>query len=238
MNNKALGLLALGGIGALYFYRKTTAYVSPNVDDAEPNVLQPGPAITPVQDNTVPFASNDIITNAIYNAWDFMTGKSPNATHTVNGRSIEQIIRDAAILYGVSPTYLVNLAKKESAMDPNAKAATSSASGLFQFITSTALAYGLLNPFDPVSASDAAARFTLNNLHYLTDHMGRSPDDGELYIAHFLGAGGAAKLLASPSSANAYALFPAPAKANPSIFGTAAAPKTVAQVIARLKAGF
>jgi hypothetical protein len=54
----------------------------------------------------------------------------------------------------------------------------------------------------------------------LRTRLGRAPTDGELYIALFLGAGGAGKLIKAASSSNASAaqLFPAAARANRSIF--------------------
>src|SRR5262249_14385376 len=51
--------------------------------------------------------------------------------------------------------------------------------------------------------------------------IGRDPTEGELYIAHFLGAGGASKLInaaAQSPSAKAAQLFPRAAAANRSIF--------------------
>ena len=55
----------------------------------------------------------------------------------------------------------------------------------------------------------------------LSEKLGRSPSEGELYIAHFLGAGGAARLIsaaASDPNASAASLFPVAAHANSSIF--------------------
>ncbi len=51
--------------------------------------------------------------------------------------------------------------------------------------------------------------------------IGRQPSEGELYIAHFLGSDGASKLInvaATQPRANAAAMFPQAASANPSIF--------------------
>ena len=38
-----------------------------------------------------------------------------------------------------------------------------------------------------------AGAFTKANSDYLATKLGRQPSEGELYIAHFLGAGGAAR---------------------------------------------
>jgi hypothetical protein len=66
-----------------------------------------------------------------------------------------------------------------------------------------------------------AGMFTRSNAAQLNAAIGRAPSEGELYIAHFLGSDGAAKLIAAASSqpsANAAAMFPQAAAANPSIF--------------------
>ncbi len=74
---------------------------------------------------------------------------------------------------------------------------------------------------DPTANAVMAGAFTKANAAYLTQKLGRSPSEGELYIAHFLGAGGAARLIglaARDPDAKAAALFPNAAHANPSIF--------------------
>lgn len=57
-------------------------------------------------------------------------------TREVPRRLVATILR-AALATDVDPVYLMALADKESGFDPDAKAATSSAEGLFQFIDST-----------------------------------------------------------------------------------------------------
>jgi hypothetical protein len=74
---------------------------------------------------------------------------------------------------------------------------------------------------DPVANAAMAGAFTQQNSALLTQRIGRTPSEGELYIAHFLGAGGGAQLinLANQNpSATAASAFPSAAKANPSIF--------------------
>ena len=74
---------------------------------------------------------------------------------------------------------------------------------------------------DPVANAAMAGAFTQQNSALLTQRIGRAPSEGELYIAHFLGAGGAAQLInlaqQNPGTTAASA-FPNAAKANPSIF--------------------
>jgi hypothetical protein len=74
---------------------------------------------------------------------------------------------------------------------------------------------------DPVANAVMAGAFTQANAALLSAKLGRSPSEGELYIAHFLGAGGAARLIsAAASNPNAAAAshFPDAAQANSSIF--------------------
>ena len=74
---------------------------------------------------------------------------------------------------------------------------------------------------DPEAASSMAAALTQSNSFKLTGLLGRPPSDSELYIAHFMGVGGAAKLIANaednPQAVGAR-LFPNAASANRSIF--------------------
>jgi len=74
---------------------------------------------------------------------------------------------------------------------------------------------------DPQAASAMAGVLTLSNSFKLTGKIGRRPTDGELYMAHFMGVGGAAKLIANAEDnpqASGARLFPNAAAANRSIF--------------------
>lgn len=79
----------------------------------------------------------------------------------------------------------------------------SGAAGLFQFMPTTASAYGLANPYDAAEASDAAARLPLDNAKVLRRALNREPTAGELYLAHQQGAGGASKILTNPDASAA-----------------------------------
>lgn len=74
---------------------------------------------------------------------------------------------------------------------------------------------------DPEAASSMAAALSQSNSFKLTGLLGRRPSDSELYMAHFMGVGGAAKLIANaednPQAVGAR-LFPNAASANRSIF--------------------
>jgi Transglycosylase SLT domain len=74
---------------------------------------------------------------------------------------------------------------------------------------------------DPAAASSMAAVLTQSNSFRLTGKIGRRPTDGELYMAHFMGVGGAAKLISNAEDnpqASGARLFPNAAAANRSIF--------------------
>ncbi len=74
---------------------------------------------------------------------------------------------------------------------------------------------------DPEAASVMAAEFASDNGEHLATQLGRPPEPVDLYLAHFLGAGGAVQFLsaydANPDTAAA-PLLPAAAAANKSIF--------------------
>lgn len=103
--------------------------------------------------------------------------------------------------HGLPSGYLARTAQIESSMDPNAQNSESSAGGLFQFIDSTARDYNLRNRFDPIEASNAAARLAADNRRFLSRRLGREPTAAELYLAHQQGAGGAYNLLSNPNRA-------------------------------------
>src|SRR5438105_15009105 len=74
---------------------------------------------------------------------------------------------------------------------------------------------------DPDAAASMAAVLTQSNSFKLTGKIGRRPTDGELYMAHFMGVGGAGKLIQNAEdnpNASAAQMFPNAAAANQSIF--------------------
>lgn len=96
--------------------------------------------------------------------------------------------------------YYSILAQIESSGNPNAKAKTSSASGLYQFTRDTweRLGYAWNNVFDVGQQNEAIRRFTDQNARAL-DRAGVEISRGSLYASHFLGSGGALKVFASPN---------------------------------------
>jgi len=91
---------------------------------------------------------------------------------------------------------------------------------------------------DPQASAMLAGALTRNNATLVSASIGRQPTNGELYIAHFLGADGAAKLIngaASQPRTSAAAIFPKAAAANHSIFYDASGhARSVGEVYAKL----
>ncbi|HTK83545.1 MAG TPA: transglycosylase SLT domain-containing protein [Patescibacteria group bacterium] len=89
---------------------------------------------------------------------------------------------------------------------------------------------------DPAASAMMAAEFTAENRSYLQDQLGPHAKIGptELYLAHFLGAGGATeflKTMKSHSMAQADDLFPQAANANRAVFyDKSGKPRTLAGV--------
>ncbi|MBL8806861.1 MAG: transglycosylase SLT domain-containing protein [Rhodospirillales bacterium] len=171
-------------------------------------------------------------------------------------REVFDAIRDASQKSGVDFKYMLAKAQTESSFDPRAKARTSSASGLYQFIESTWLntvrqhgaKYGLATMaaqiedddsgtprvrdaaarrsildlrFDPKTASAMAAEFAKSNHEQLESALGSGINATDLYLAHFLGAGGATRFLSSyrqDPQRVAATQFPEAAAANRGVF--------------------
>ncbi len=91
---------------------------------------------------------------------------------------------------------------------------------------------------DPAVNAAMAGVLTQSNSFKLTADLGRRPTDGELYMAHFMGVGGASKLIAAAQDtprASAVAMFPGAASANHSIFyNRSGTPRSVSEVYADL----
>ena len=102
-----------------------------------------------------------------------------------------------------------------------ADAITKTSSGHYQVSDPAMRAEILKLRNDPTANAVMAGAFTKANSDYLATKLGRQPSEGELYIAHFLGAGGAARLIslaASNPNAKGTDYFPNAANANSSIF--------------------
>lgn len=95
---------------------------------------------------------------------------------------------------------------------------------------------------DPAANAAMAGAFTQGNANRLAETLGRPATDGELYMAHFLGAKGAGRLISLASSnpkTSAVSAFPKAAAANPSIFlDRAGNARSVGDVYAELNRRF
>lgn len=165
-------------------------------------------------------------------------------------------IARAADATGVDFDYLMQTAMRESSLESTAKARTSSAAGLFQFIEQTWLTtvkkngadHGLgdfadaiqvdsrgrhfvadaamkqeilAERFNPTSAAMMAGAMTRGAETRMERELEREVSDGELYMSHFLGTGGAIDFIQATEVAPGRAaadLFPRAAAANKTIF--------------------
>ncbi len=155
---------------------------------------------------------------------------------------LSKLIMAASKMVGVDPKLMATMAAIESGFRIKAKAGTSSASGLYQFINSTWKAtlgkygakYGLspdASPFDPKANVLMGAEFLKENANAIKGAVkGRDLTDTDLYLAHFLGAGGARKFLSADPNAIAANSMPEAARANASIFFKNGRPLTFAEV--------
>jgi hypothetical protein len=192
---------------------------------------------------------------------------------SVNSRAgIQTAIADASRKTGIDFNYLLGQAQVESGMRANARASTSSATGLYQFIEQSWLGvmkdhgaehglgwasdsirqtssgrYVVSDPAtrraildmrsDPGTAALMAAEHASDNKAALEQKLDRPATGTDLYMAHFLGQGGAAKFLgameSNPNRTGA-ALFPAAARANRGIFYAAnGQPRTLTDIYSR-----
>lgn len=205
-------------------------------------------------------------TNALANSINSVVNQSDISSLPAR---ITQAIKNAAARTGVDFSYLMKKASQESGFDPNAKASSSSATGLFQFTNQTWLQmikqhgadYGLgayadniqidgsgsahvNNPVlkqaildlrkDPQISAEMAGELDKTNLVALQDNVGGKIGATDLYMAHFLGAGGASDFLnAMKSNPNAKAaeVLPDAAAANPSVFyASNGQPRSLSQI--------
>jgi Transglycosylase SLT domain len=165
-------------------------------------------------------------------------------------------IKNASKSTGVDFGYLMAQAAQESSFQADARATTSSATGLYQFLDSTWLSmmrthgakYGFADMADHIqpdgrggyAVSDAAqkqqildlrkdpkvsavigAEFALSNKEQLESDLGHKVGSTELYLAHFLGAGGASRFLKAierNAAQPAAELLPQAAQANRNVF--------------------
>ena len=188
---------------------------------------------------------------------------------------IQSAIAAASRRTGVDFSYLLGQAAIESGLRADAKAATSSATGLYQFIDQSWLgvvkAHGAEHGLgwaasaikqngdgsysvddaatrkaildlrkDPTVASLMAASHAADNKSALEQALGRDATGTDLYMAHFLGLGGARNFLSAMQSnpqRSGAAMFPAAARSNRSIFYDGnGQPRSLQDIYARFSA--
>lgn len=189
--------------------------------------------------------------------------------------AVQSAIAQASAKTGIDFNYLLGQAQVESGLNASARAGTSSATGLYQFLDQSWLAvvkrhgaeHGLgwaadsIQPGaggrltvsdpatrqaildlrkDPQTASLMAAEHAADNKVAIEASVGREATGTDLYMAHFLGLGGARNFLktldANPGQAGA-ALFPAAAAANRNVFyGANGQPRSLAEIYSRFAA--
>lgn len=164
----------------------------------------------------------------------------PNSTGD-GWNSNKATIMAAAKMAGFDPAIAATTAAIESGFRPTVKAGTSSATGLFQFISDTwkeqlrkyGSKYGI-NPNTPPTDARANAlmgmEFMKDNVKALSG-LGRKITDTDVYLAHFLGPAGAKRFLSAPPNdlATKHVRDNVPG-ANASIFFNGGRPRTVSEV--------
>ncbi len=142
-------------------------------------------------------------------------------------------IRAAAQAKGIDPEVALGIARAESGLDPNAKAKSSTASGLFQILNKTWSgnkgAPG--KQFDTDENIRVGTDIISQNVNSLKKFLGRDPSPKEVYAAHYFGATGAQNFLsAAPDTPTDKIFSEKVLEANPNLKN-----KTAAQVLAQLE---
>ena len=189
--------------------------------------------------------------------------------------SVQSAIALASQKTGIDFKYLMGQAQLESGMRADARAGTSSASGLYQFIeqswlrvmkqhgtehglgwaadsisTTSSGRMAVTDPGmrrailalrnDPQTASIMAAEHASDNKDAIESSLGRDATGTDLYMAHFLGLGGARSFLGAmqdnPNRTGA-TMFPAAARANRNVFyASNGQPRSLSQIYERFAA--
>lgn len=137
--------------------------------------------------------------------FEFGQGKTGNVG-AINEISLPDAMKQAADLTGVPEELLWTFAKIESSLNPAAKNKNSSATGLYQFLDGTwgdmikkhGKKYGLTlqnaSRYNPLHSAIMAGEYMRGNMHIAEKFKDVGVDLGTgLYLAHFMGPGGAEK---------------------------------------------
>src|SRR5271157_2693425 len=155
-----------------------------------------------------------LVDSSNYAAGSTVTGAIRQASQAT-GTSFNYLLATAQVESGLNPqagastssarglfqfieqTWLATLKQSGAALGYGqyADAITKDAAGKYEVQDPAARSAILKLRNDPVANAAMAGAFTKDNAALLSEKLGRSPSEGELYIAHFLGVGGAAKLI-------------------------------------------
>ena len=212
---------------------------APQQQEPVPTPPQPAPAPTPTPSVTtatgaaVATESGAALKTGAeeQQAMPVAADKKPTAVGAIKmpDETVGAAIKEAAKKVGTDESIMLAMAKQESGFNPAAKASTSSAKGLFQFLDSTwkgmADKYSksfpelLKGPMDVLASAISGALYIKENSEYLKKN--NIPVTGTtIYASHFLGPGGARRLLQADPNSIAASIpgMEGPAKANQFIF--------------------
>lgn len=150
--------------------------------------------------------------------------------------AIINIIKQAAALTGVDPNLMLSMAYMESSLDPSARAGTSRATGLYQFLVGGKYDtwgemlskygndYGIppnASAMDPVANAILGGEFIRQNMKAAQKVLNRPITAADIYTMHMMGSGAGPKFLANlerDPNAIAQKDFPNQAASNTGVF--------------------
>ena len=211
----------------------TAKGTSTNEQEKKPSVSTQ-PTITPGNGDAVTALKDTVPGSA--NAYANMS----TPTGDKGWKAMEKTIMEASKLTGVDPKQLATIAAIESGFDPNAKAKTSSATGLNQFTKATwkdmmnkhGAKYGIdpnTPPTDPRANAILGAMYAKENKKALSS-VKDDVNNTDLYMAHFLGAGGAKQFFKMGDNDIPAHVMQQAAAANSSIFMKNGVPRTKKEI--------
>lgn len=172
--------------------------------------------------------------------------KLPTPKGEGNYSFFKELFEAAGKMAGVNPNLMAAIAAVESGFKPAVKAPGGSATGLFQFISGTWRAmlrkygpkYGIDPSTPPTDARANAllgAEYVRENSEGLQNVLNRPIEPTDVYMAHFLGLGGARKFLQANPSQSGPDFMPQEAAANRPIFFDGSRPRTLGEIYQEMK---
>lgn len=124
---------------------------------------------------------------------------------SANAGEAQAAIITLAQAAGIDPRLALAIASLETGrtFDPKAQNPFSGALGVFQFLPSTFRSYGVAPTTDLETQVRLGTDFIRRNIEALRRKLGREPSFVEVYLAHWLGVGGAVALLKADPNAKA-----------------------------------